>query len=83
MNPQNANPKNFLVEKIIYNQDGFSIAIGVWQDDQTRRFAMRWNGDGDNIGYPSYAGNPMWFQLPDDIRGILAALISNSNPMMP
>ena len=79
MQPENVNPGNFHVENIVYNHDGFSIAIGIWQDDGTRRFAMRWNGDGDDAGYPKAFGNPMWFQLPDDINGIVTKLISNCN----
>jgi len=81
MKPENANPKNFKVEKVIYNQDNFAIAIGVWQDDQTRRFAMRWNGGDDDAGYPSVFANPMWFQLPQDIKGVLESIVSNSKPM--
>lgn len=80
MKPENANPKNFKVEKIVYNQDGFSIAVGIWRDDETKRFAMRWNGENDDDkGYPSVFDNPMWFQLPDDINGIVTTLITNSN----
>jgi len=50
MKLENANPKNFKVEKIIYtSSDGhFSIAKGEWTDDGMDRFAMRWNGDPQN-----------------------------------
>lgn len=83
MRPQDANPKNFTVQRIIYTSPdgGFSIAIGEWVEDEMNRFAMRWNGDINNTndkGYPSQGGNPMWFQLPYDLRGMLAALIQNS-----
>lgn len=79
MKPENVNPKNFKVEKIIYNAGGFSVAKGEWVDDETKRFAMRWNGEGDEKGYPSVFDNPMWFQLPEgDIKGILKAIIENS-----
>jgi hypothetical protein len=62
MEPENVNPKNFIVERIIYNDNNFSIAIGIWQEDETRRFATRWNEGNTFAGYPNYAGNPMWFQ---------------------
>lgn len=32
---------------------------------KTTLAAMRWNGEGPNIGYPNQGGNPLWFQLPD------------------
>jgi hypothetical protein len=80
MNPEDANPKNFKVEKIIYNEDGFSVAIGVWQEDETRRFAMRWNGSNiEDKGYPSVFVNPMWFQLPQDVTSIVKTLLENSD----
>lgn len=87
MNPTNVNPKNFKVDKIIYTSpDGsFSIAKGEWIEDGMNRFAMRWNGEITNPndkGYPSVFDNPMWFQLPYDIKDILKALIENSNQMV-
>lgn len=82
MRPEDVNPSNFTVERIIYNRDGFSIAIGIWNDDGTRRFAMRWNERGgstspDDKGYPSVFDHPMWFQLPDDATGVIEALNTN------
>ena len=86
MKPENANPKNFQVAEIVYTSSdgGFSIARGWWVEDEMDRFAMRWNGDPsnpDDVGYPSVFANPMWFQLPYDLRDMLAVLISNSKPM--
>lgn len=75
MKPENVNPSNFKVEQVVYNKDGFSIAIGVWVDDGSRRFAMRWDGETDSaIGYPNSRSNPMWFQLSEDIYGIINAM---------
>ncbi len=78
MRPEDVNPKNFTVERIIYNENGFSIAVGIWNADETRRFAMRWNEGNTHAGYPNYAGNPMWFQLLEDIGNVLAAIIANN-----
>jgi len=74
MNPENVNPKNFTVEQVLFNQGGFSVAIGTWNEDGTRRFAMRWNVANTDAGYPNYAGNPMWFQLPEDITDVIQIL---------
>lgn len=84
MRPEDVNPSNFTVEEIIYNKGNFSIAKGIWTDDDMRRFAMRWNEKNDNPedkGYPSVFANPMWFQLPYDIQEILAVLLAHSRPM--
>ena len=74
MRPEDVNPSNFKVEKIIYNKDNFSIAIGEWREDNSTRFAMRWNEGKTIAGYPSYAGNPMWFQLPKELTDIIETL---------
>lgn len=85
MHPENVNPKNFNVDRIIYNENGFSVAIGEWQDDETIRFAMRWNGndDSEDVGYPKVFNNPMWFQLPENVSGIIAAIIQNCDGVEP
>ena len=87
MRPENANPKNFTVSRILYTSpDGsFSIARGEWTEDNMNRIAMRWNGDINNPsdkGYQSVFDNPMWFQLPYDIKDILRVLIEDSNEMV-
>jgi hypothetical protein len=66
MKPENVLPRKFNVHTIIYNNGDFSVAYGVWEDDGSKRIAMRWNGGDDEIGYPSQGGNPLWFQLPED-----------------
>ena len=64
--PSVVNPHNFKVVEIIYNLNGFSVAWGIWEDD-TYRLAMRWNGEGDDKGYPKTFGNPVWFMLPQEL----------------
>jgi hypothetical protein len=78
MEPQNVNPSNFTVDKIIYNDNEFSIAFGTWADN-SKVVGMRWNGDGDNsLGYPNVFGKPMWFVIPTDLaRQFIATLLGN------
>lgn len=65
MKPENVNPTNFKVIKVIYNNKDFSVAYGKWTESGKERLAMRWNGGDDGKGYPSVFDNPMWFQLPE------------------
>jgi len=66
MQPENVKPYKFHVHTVIYNNGGFSVAYGKWENNEVR-LAMRWNGQSDDeIGYPSQGGNPLWFQLPSD-----------------
>ena len=80
--PEDVNPQNFEVTKIIYQDADFSIAEGVWRDDKSRRWAMRWNGNPgnpDDVGYPSVFRNPMWFQLPSNFKNVLLHALLNSD----
>ncbi len=67
MKPENVKPAKFHKHTIIYDNGEFSVAYGIWEDDGSKRLAMRWNGDTEQeIGYPNQGGNPLWFQLPND-----------------
>lgn len=83
MDPHQVNPKNFKVSKIVYTapNGGWSIAKGEWVEDEMERFAIRYNGDindPNDKGFPSTFGNPMWFQLPYEIKDLIQVLIENS-----
>lgn len=83
MNPENVNPKKFEVERIIFtSRDGqYSRAIGYWVEDKMRRYAMRYNGEDSELGYPSSRGYPMWFQLPYDLNEFVGFLSQNTEPL--
>ncbi len=51
MKPENVNPKNFKVENIVYDNEYFFIAYGIWEEGN-RHLVMRWNGESDDPGYP-------------------------------
>lgn len=80
MNPQDANPRNFEVQSIVYNDGDFSVAYGRWKDD-TMQLAMRWNGDTEEEkGYPKTFGNPMWFIVSSGIKKtILKSLLESKH----
>ena len=65
--PNEVNPHNFHVKQIVYNLNGFSVAWGIWEGDGSHRLAMRWNGDGEDKGYPKTFGHPVWFILPNEL----------------
>lgn len=78
MQPENVNPRNFRVERIVFNNGSFSIAYGIWEDE-SNRLAMRWNGnsnDPNDVGYPKLFGNPIWFQISEELtEPLLKSLI--------
>ena len=77
MKPENVNPKNFKVEKVVYDNNDFSIAYGIWEGGKTH-LAMRWNGESENDpGYPKLFKNPVWFLVTEELKvPILTALIN-------
>ena len=75
MNPREVKPEKFKVHTIVYETEDFAIAFGIWENGDGR-LAMRWNGSGKDIGYPSQGGNPLWFQLPN--TGVWTSEILNA-----
>jgi len=58
-NAQSVKPKNFNVDRIIYDDGDFAVAWGTWQDGSPR-LGMHWNGEAGDPGYPKLFGNPVW-----------------------
>lgn len=81
MNPKDVNPSNFKVKNILFDNGDFAVAYGKWKDE-SYSLAMRWNGQGNDIGYPKSRNYPMWFIIHDSMKiPIVKTLIGipNSN----
>ena len=79
MKPEDVNHKKFETKKILYNGNGFSVAYGIWEGG-SHVIAMRWNGEGEEVGYPNYGKYPMWFIIHDDLMiPILKSLLEKQD----
>jgi len=79
MKPEKVNPSNFKVVNVIFDNDHFSIAYGVWENGN-KTLAMRWNGEGDKPGYPKTFGYPVWFIVDEELHiPIVQCLVSVKN----
>lgn len=78
MKPENVNPRNFKVLEIVYDNGEFSIAYGKFEEGENC-IAMRWNGDGDDAGYPKTFGNPMWFIVSNGLKLPILKSLLNEN----
>jgi len=79
MKPENVNPSNFKVESVLFDNEEFSIAYGKWEGN-IFSIAMRWNGEGDDPGYPKLFSNPVWFLIDNDLKiPILKSLLQLDN----
>jgi hypothetical protein len=67
--PEDVNPHNFKVDRVLFTRDGFSVAWGTWESGPERRMGMRWDGDdaGGDKGYPKTFGHPVWFIIQDEL----------------
>ncbi len=81
MKPENVNPRNVKVEKIIFNNQYFSIAYGNWEEEENKQLFMRWNGENEqDKGYPKTFGNPVWFLITEELKiPILTSLLNLKN----
>ena len=70
MRAKDVNPSNFKVENVVFENEDFSIAIGIWANGD-RRMAMRWNGHEDDPGYP----NALRYVKDSDRKEIEAAIL--------
>ncbi|HEY3328082.1 MAG TPA: hypothetical protein VGK14_13085 [Novimethylophilus sp.] len=77
--PSEVNPHNFKTEEIVYSLNGFSVAWGIWEDG-SHRLAMRWDGEGEDKGYPKTFGNPVWFMLPAELSLPMLKMLDAYNP---
>ena len=68
MSPNEVKPAKFPAPLVIYNdpEEEFSIAWGPYKGG-SKRLAIRWNGDGDETGYPNRGKYPCWFMIPDNL----------------
>jgi len=75
--PQEVTPWNFPSHKVIYSNNGFSVAWGKWEDN-TMVLGMRWDGNDSDPGYPKTFGHPVWFILPEELNlSFLQSLLLN------
>jgi hypothetical protein len=80
MKPENVNASDFKVEYILSDYNGFSVAYGKWNNNDYNSIAMRWNGKGNEIGYPNIYGNAKWFLIDDDLAiPIIKSLLELEN----
>lgn len=79
MNPNDVNPRNFKVINVLFDNEEFSIVYGLWEDGK-KYLAMRWNGYGEDAGYPKTFGHPVWFLIANELKiPIIKSLVGIPN----
>jgi hypothetical protein len=49
----------------LFDDGNYSAIWGRYDGVPTRRLGVRWNGKGDDVGYPSQGGNSLWYAEPN------------------
>ena len=58
----------FALVDVIHNRDGFALATGYWDgNDSVLRLACRWHEE-SGIGYPQTYGKPQWLLFPETVK---------------
>jgi hypothetical protein len=80
MRPTEVNDPMFPVDKVIYNNDEFSIIWGTW-NKESRCLGMRWNNLQSEPGFPrGKGGRPIWLVIPSELSvPFLTALIGKES----
>jgi hypothetical protein len=59
-------PEKWLEDSIILFDDGtYSVIWGHFDNSPQKSLGVRWNGEGEGVGYPNRFGNPVWFVEPN------------------
>ncbi|MYD30136.1 MAG: hypothetical protein F4X01_00780 [Nitrospira sp. SB0661_bin_20] len=64
------------LDRILYDggEDQWAVAKGTWDEEET--LVIRWNGrTGKKLGQPQSSGHPTWFIVPDELVGVIRAVI--------
>lgn len=62
---------------VLLDTGEFSFISGYYMGSKTLNIAMRWNGEGNDPGYPKLFGNPVWFNLPKSMNFFVLRMLSS------
>ena len=68
---------------VLFDNGQYSVISGRYDGEWA--LGERWNGGGDDVGFPSQGGNPLWHVVPDFLalpllHGLLDELGRNPPP---
>lgn len=80
---EDVKPKAWSDILVLFDDGESSVIYGKYCG--TYKVAIRWNGGGGTVGYPSQGGNPLWYCLPDylevpTVEAVLKELVKGSGP---
>lgn len=72
--------------RVLFDDGHFSAIIGKYEGKADYDVATRWNGQGDDPGYPKLFKNPVWFNIPrylglSIVNSLMCELIKHTGAM--
>ncbi|MHA2219417.1 MAG: hypothetical protein ACXACY_26195 [Candidatus Hodarchaeales archaeon] len=62
MRASEVNPQKWQNIIILFENERYSVISGDYEGEHA--LGERWNGQGEDIGFPSQGGNPIWHVVP-------------------
>ena len=69
MRPEKVRHERWKTKEVIYQNDAWTLVEGEY--DGKYSVAIRWNGSGEEAGFPTSHGRPVWFVLPDELADVV------------
>jgi len=57
-------PAKWSDPRVLFDNGRYSVVSGIYEDKDRRDLGERWNGKGDELGFPNSAGYPVWHVVP-------------------
>ena len=83
MDPHLVKPGSWDNIRIILNDISWGYSVMYGKFNGTYCLGIRWNGNGNDRGYPGQGPYPLWFVLPDPFAIVILnqlSVMSASNP---
>jgi hypothetical protein len=67
MKPEDVKHGKFKLVEVLFNNGEYTIASGIWEG-VNKILAERWNGDGNDPGWPRQGKYPTWMVVHDELK---------------
>tara|TARA_B100000214_G_scaffold10058_1_gene7215 strand:+ start:11192 stop:11554 length:363 start_codon:yes stop_codon:yes gene_type:complete len=59
--------KRWTQTSVLIDTGEYSYIYGYYQGNAVKTIGMRWNGKGQDAGYPKLFKRPVWFNIPQEL----------------
>jgi len=83
---EDVRPQKWQNSSVLFDNGWYSVISGIYDGGDHAVLGERWNGGGDELGFPNQSGYPTWHVVPDFLaiallEGLLDELASHRTEM--